>query len=158
MKEKDFDMDNLVKFKDLADKIKNISDSELDEDDFDIDSFKESGFAELFGQILSEQLSEPYEPATEEDLYEEIVDNFFIVIQELGIDKFNLFRFVNYDYCREIIVDGKEYDLDGEFCHDDMEATEALCAIDCLIADLEIYNEETILKNIEKRINIRNKV
>ena len=55
------------------------------------------------------------------------------------------------------IIDGKEYDLDGEFCHDDIEATAALCAIDCLIADLENYDEETILKNIEKRINTRNK-
>ncbi len=158
MKDNDFNMDNLIKFKELADKIKNISDSESDEDDFDIDEFKESGFAELFGQILSEKLSEPYEPATEEDLYEEIVDNFFILIQELGIDEFNFFRFKSYDYCREIIVDGKEYDLDGKFCHDDIEATEALCAIDCLIADLENYDEEIILKNIEKRINIRNKV
>lgn len=158
MKETDFDMDNLIKFKDLSDKIKSISDSESDEDDFDIDAFKESGFAEVFGRILSEKLSEPYEPATEEDLYEEIVDNFFILIQELGFDKFNFFRFASYDYCREIIIDGKEYDLDGEFCHDDLEATEALCALDCLMADLENEDEETILKNIEKRINIRNKV
>ena len=111
----------------------------------------------MFGQILSEKLSEPYETATEEELYEEIVDNFFILIQELGIDEFNFFRFKSYDYCREIIVDGKEFDLDGEFCHDDLEATEALCVIDCLIADLENYDEETIIKNIEKRINIRNK-
>ncbi|MBR6567052.1 MAG: hypothetical protein IKK60_00185 [Clostridia bacterium] len=157
MKDNDFNMDNLIKFKNLADKIKNISGSEFDEDDFDIDSFKESGFAELFGQILSEQLSEPYELATEEDLYEEIVDNFFILIQELGIDEFNFFRFKSYDYCREIIVDGKEYDLNGEFCHDDLEATEALCAIDCLIADLENNDEETVIKNIEKRINMHNK-
>ena len=157
MKEKDFNMDNLIKFKELADKIKSISDQELDEEDLDIDSFKHSGFAELFGQILSEQLSEPYEPATEEEIYEEIVDNFFILIQELGIDEFNFFRFKSYDYCREIIIDGKEYDLDGEFCHDDLEATEALCAIDCLIADLEDYDEETVIKIIEKRINMRNK-
>lgn len=157
MKDNDFNMDNLIKFKDLADKIKNISGSEFDEDDFDIDSFKESGFAELFGQIISEQLSEPYEPATEEDLYEEIVDNFFILIQELSIDEFKFFRFKSYDCCREIIVDGKEYDLDGEFCHDDLEATESLCAIDCLIADLENDDEETVIKNIEKRINMRNK-
>ncbi len=158
MRDKEFDMDNLIKFKDLADKIKSISDSEFDEDDFDIEEFKKSGFAELFGQILSEELSEPYEPATEEELYEDIVDNFFILINELGIDNFNFFSFANYDYCREIIIDGKGYDFDAAFCHDDLEATEALCAIDCLIADLGIYDAETILKNIEKRINIRNKV
>ena len=112
----------------------------------------------MFSQILSEKLSEPYEPATEEEIYEEIVDNYLILIKELCVDKFNFFRFANYDYCREIIIDGKEYDLDGEFCHDDLKATEALCAIDCLIADLENEDEEAILKNIEKRINIRNKV
>lgn len=148
MKESDFNSDNLIKFKALADKIKRISDSELDEDEFDIDEFKESGFAELFSQILSEELSKPYEPATKEELYEEIVDNYLFLIKELGIDEFNFFRFASYDYCREIIIDGKEYDLDGEFCHDDLEATEALCAIDCLIADLEDEDAETILKKV----------
>ncbi len=157
MKESDFNSDNLIKFKALADKIKRISDGELDEDEFDIYEFKESGFAELFSQILSEELSEPYEPVTEEDIYEEIVDNYFILIHKLGIDKFNFFRFASYDYCREIIIDGKEYDLDGEFCHDDLEATEALCAIDCLIADLENEDEKAILKKVERMINIHNK-
>lgn len=156
MKEKDFDTNNLKKFKELADKIKSISDSEFDEDEFDILEFKESGFSELFSQILSEKLSEPYEFETDE-LYEDIVDNFLILIKELGIDDFNFFRFASYNYCRKIIIDGKEYDLDGEFCHDDSKATEALCAIDCLIADLETYGKKTVLKNIEKIINIRNK-
>ena len=156
MKEKEFDMDNLMKFKDLADKIKSISNDELDEDEFDIEEFQKSGFAELFGKILSEKLSEPYEPTTEEGLYEEIVDNFFILIKELGVCKFNFFRFASYDYCREIIIDGNKYDLDGEFCHDDLEATGALCAIDCLIADLENEDEETILKKVESMINVRN--
>lgn len=157
MKDNDFNMDNPIEIKDLADTIKNISDSEFDEEVFNIDSFKKSGLTEMIEQILSEQLSETYEPATEEDIFEEIVDNFFILIQELGVDEFNLFQFKSYDYCREIIVDGKEYDLDGEFCHDDLESTEALCAIDCLIADLDNYDEETVIENIEKRINIRNK-
>lgn len=156
MKEKEFDMDNLMKFKDLADKIKSISNDELDEDEFDIEEFQKSGFAELFGIILSEKLSEPYEPTIEEGLYEEIVDNFFILIKELGVCKFNFFRFASYDYCREIIIDGNKYDLDGEFCHDDLEATGALCAIDCLIADLENEDEETILKKVESMINVRN--
>lgn len=156
MKEKEFDMDNLIKFKELADKIKSISNDELDEDEFDIDEFQKSGFAELFGKMLSEKLSEPYVPTTEKGLYKEIVDNFFILIKELGVCKFNFFRFASYDYCREIIIDGNKYDLDGEFCHDDPEATEALCAIDCLIADLENEDEETILKKVESMINIQN--
>ena len=86
----------------------------------------------------------------------QIVDNFFILNRENSITKFNFFRFANYDYCREIIVDGREIDLDGEFSHDDEEATEALCAIDCLMADLG-EEVETILKKVEKMINIRNK-
>ena len=146
------DSDNLIKFKDLADKIKGIS-----EDEFNIDEFKESGIAELFSQMLSEELSKPYESATKEELYKEIVDNYFFLIKELAIENFNFFRFTSYDYCREIIIDGKEYDLDGEFCHDDFEATEALCAIDCLIADLDCEDGETVLKKVERMINIQNK-
>ena len=158
MKEKDFYKDNLIKFKELADKIKSISESNFadNEDDFELGEFKESGFADLFSQLLSESLAEPYEAVTEEDMYEEIVDNFFLLIEELGIEEFNFFRFASYDYCREIIIDGKLYDLDGQFCHDDLDATGALCAIDCLIGDLD-DEEEVILKNIEKMINIRNR-
>lgn len=156
MKEKDFDSENIIKFKALADKIKSISENESDdEDDFDLDEFKESGFADLFAQLLSESLSEPYEPASDEEIYDEIVDNYFVLIDELGIDEFNFFRFASYDYCREVIIDGKVYDLDGEFCHDDLDATGALCAIDCLIGDLD--DEEAILKNIERMINIQNR-
>lgn len=76
----------------------------------------------------------------------------FILIQELGVDKFNFFRFANYDYCRKIIVDGKECDSDDEFCHDDIEATEALCAIDFLIADSEKCKELKFLKILKKEL------
>ena len=161
MKEKDFnfDIEKLIKLKTLADKIKSIPDSDFDKelnDEFD-EVFKESGFAELFGQLLSKSLSEPDEPVTEEEIYEEIVDNFFILINELGIEDFGCFRFASYEYCREIIIDGREYDLDGEFCHDDETATGALCAVDCLIADLEDDDYQAVLENVEKMINIRNK-
>ncbi len=149
--------DNLIKFKDLADKIKSISEGTACEEDFDIDEFKESGFTEMFMEILSEKLSEPSGLLTEEEVYEEIADNFFILIDLLGIKEFSFFRFANYDYCREIIIDGKEYDLDGEFCHDDEKATEALCAIDCLIADLDETDDEAILKKVESLINVRNR-
>lgn len=148
-----------IDIKELADKIKSIGfdKDSFDPENFDPKAFEESGFAELFGRILCEKLDEPYEPATEEELYEEIVDNFFSLIQELGIEHFDFFRFVNYDYCREIIIDGKEYDLDIEFCHDDQDASEALCAIDCLIADMESNNYTATLKKIETMINVRNK-
>ncbi len=149
--------DNLIKFKDLADKIKSITESDIDGDDFDIDSFKESGITQMFMEILSEKLSEPSGLLTEEEVYEEIADNFFILIDLLGIEEFRLFRFASYDYSREIIIDGKKYDLDGEFCHDDEEATGALCAIDCLIADLDEEDKEAVLKKVESIINVRNR-
>ncbi|MBQ3137189.1 MAG: hypothetical protein IJB74_06895 [Clostridia bacterium] len=148
--------DSLIKFKDLADKIKAITESSADEEEFDIREFKESGITEMFMEMLSEKLSEPSGLLTDEEVYEEITDNFFILINLLGIDKFSFFRFANYDCCREIIIDGKEYDLDSEFCHDDEEATEALCAIDCLTADLD-EDDGAILKKVESMVNVRNR-
>ena len=124
--------------------------------DFETDIPLNNELMDFFSQLLSEGLSESYEPLSEEELSEEIVDNFFIIIKELGIDEFSFFRFSRYDYPREIIIDGKEYDLDGAFCHDDAEATEALCAIDCLLADSG-DDIETTLKTIEKKVNFRNK-
>jgi hypothetical protein len=104
--------------------------------------------------MLSEELSEPFDDISEDSLYEEIVDNYFILIQELGINNFKFFRFASYDNCREIIVDKQNFDLDSEFCHDDLVATEALCAIDCLIADID---DESTLKKVETMINKRNR-
>ena len=92
-----------------------------------------------------------------EELYKEIVDNYFILIDELGITDFNFFRFARYDYCREIIIDKQNFDLDAEFCHDDSEATEALCATECLIADISNKSVEDILKKVESMINKRNR-
>ena len=148
-----------IDFKALADTIRNIKSDGADEGEIESEimcAIAKGGFAEKFCQLLSEELSNPGEPSSKDDLYEEIIDNFFLLISELGIDSFNLFRFKDYDYCREIIIDGKEYDLDGEFSHDDEDATGALCAIDCLIADLENDGEEDVLREIEKKINIIN--
>ncbi len=148
--------DNLIKFKDLADKIKSITEGNADEEDFDLDDFKNSGVTQMFMEILSERLSEPSGLLTEEEIYEEITDSFFTLIRLLGINEFSLFRFADYSYSREIIVDGKIYDLDGEFCHDDEEATEALCAIDCLLADLD-ERTGVVLKKVEGMVNVRNR-
>ena len=149
--------DNIIKFKDLADKIKSITEGGIDEEELDIDSFKESGITQMFMEMLSEKLSEPSGLLTEEEIYEEIADNYLTLIKLLGINDFSFFRFKSYDYNREIIIDGKEYDLDGEFCHDDEDATGALCAIDCLIADLDAVDEEAVLKKVESIVNIRNR-
>ena len=154
MNTKDFDSGNLINFKDLADRIKSISDSV--EADSETDLFQDKALLDFFNQLLSESLSEPDEPLSEEELSDEIVDNFSTLIKALGIDKFSFFRFLRYDYPREIIIDGKEYDLDSAFTHDDAEATEALCAIDCLLADSG-DDIETTLKNTERKINFRNK-
>ena len=52
MKENEFDFDNIIKFKSLADKIQNVSDNELEEDEFDLDEFMDSGVVELFKKML----------------------------------------------------------------------------------------------------------
>lgn len=149
--------DNIIKFKTLADKIKSIVESPTDEEDFDLNVLKESEITQAFMEILSEKLAEPSGLLTEEEIYEEIADNFLLLIELLGISDFSFFRFKSYDYNREIIIDGKEYELDGEFCHDDEDATGALCAIDCLIADLDEDDEEAVLKKVESLVNIRNR-
>jgi hypothetical protein len=156
MKENEFDLDNIIKFKSLADKIQNISDNELGDNEFDLEEFIDRGAVDLFKEMLSKELSEPFDAESEESLYEEIVDNYFILMQELGVYDFNFFRFASYDYSREIIIDKRNFDLDAEFCHDDLVATEALCAIDCLIADIDDC-VEMILKKVETMINKRNR-
>lgn len=157
MKDNEFNFDNIIKFKSLADKIQDATDTEIDEAELDLDKLLDSGMVELFKEILSEELYESFDDAeNEESIYEEIVDNYFILMQELNIDGFSFFRFARYDYCREIIIDRQNFDLDAEFCHDDMVATGALCAIDCLIADAD-ESIESILKKVETMINKRNR-
>lgn len=151
MKDNEYNSDNIIKFKSLAEKLQGLSESGT-EDDFDLENLMGSDILETFKEILSEELSESFEDITEESLYKEIVDNYFVLIEELGIDSFNFFRFASYDYSREIIIDKKRFDLDAEFCHDDLIATEALCAIDCLIADIDDC-VESILKKVETSIN-----
>lgn len=156
MKDYDFGSDSTIPFKALADKIKGIADGSLDPEDFDFDEIQKSGIVDFFEEILSDEISEPFAPVSDDEIYEEIVDNYFLLIKELGIESFHFFRFADYDYCREIIVDGQKYDLDGEFCHDDTDAAGALCAIDCLMADLE-EEDETVLKKVESMINKKNR-
>ncbi len=158
MKDNEFNIGDIIKFKSLADKLQNISDSEFNEND--LDEFIDSSVIELFEEILSVELSEPFDSVSRDSLYEEIVDNYFVLIKELGINDFNFFRFESYNDCREIIIDRKNFDLDAEFCHNDLDATEALCTIDCLTADIDDEYGESILKKVESMINkrIRDKV
>ena len=153
---KDNEFDNIIKFKSLADKISSADDIGEVEDELDLDKLLDSGVVEFFKEMLSEELNEPFEPVSVDSLYEEIVDNYFILINELGITDFDFFRFVRYDYCREIIIDKQCFDLDAEFCHDDLVATEAMCAIECLIADISNESVEDILRKVESMLNKRN--
>ena len=153
---KDNEFDNIIKFKSLADKISSADDIGAVEDELDLDKILDSGVVEFFKEMLSEELYEPFDYASVDSLYEEIVDNYFILISELGITDFNFFRFVRYDYCREIIIDKQCFDLDAEFCHDDLVATEAMCAIECVIADTSNESVEDILRKVESMLNKRN--
>ena len=156
MKDNEFEFDNIIKFKSLADNILSSDSMETDEEELDLDKLLDSGVVEFFKEMLSEELCESFDYDSVDSLYEEIVDNYFILIDELGITAFNFFRFASYDYCRKIIIDKQNFDLDVEFCHDDLEATEALCAIECLIADISNESVEDILKKVESMINKRN--
>ncbi len=110
-------------------------------------------FEEMFEKALEEEL---FKPQSKSEIYNEISNYYFVLLSLLKIDKFNSFNFPDYDDCRKIEVDGNEYDFDDLFCHDNEQATDALCAIDCLISDLEEDNLEKMLKIIEKTINVQN--
>ena len=87
----------------------------------------------------------------EEDLFWLIVDNYIKLIKKLKIKNFTSFSFENYDDCRVVIIDGKKYDFDALFSHNDSSAAECLCEIDALIADIG-QDSATILQEIEKRM------
>ena len=153
---KDNEFDNIIKFKSLADRIQDTTDIETDENELALYKLLDSGVVELFKEMLSEELYEPFDSVSVDSLYEKIVVNYFILINELGITDFNFFRFARYDYCREIIIDKQCFDLDAEFCHDDLVASEAMCAIECLIADVSNESVEDILRKVESMLNKRN--
>ena len=50
------------------------------------------------------------------------------------------------------MIDDKKYNFDTEFSHNDSAATEALCAIDCLMADSG-EDFKAILLTVEKALN-----
>ena len=111
-------------------------------------------FGELLGKALEEEL---FNPKSENEIYDEIADYYFMLLNMLGINSFETLHFSDYEDSRIVVVNGKEYDFDSEFCHNDSEATEALCAIDCSISDLEGIRMESVLKNTEDIVNKRNR-
>ena len=114
---------------------------------------KSKQFGEMFEKALEEELSKSQ---SKSEIYNEISNYYFVLLSLLKIDNFNSFNFPDYDDCRKIEVDGNEYNFDDLFCHDNELATDALCAIDCFISDLEEDNLEIMLKKIEKAINVQN--
>lgn len=121
------------------------------------------GFQKLFAILNSKEFEESFDKALEEEMsnpqninetYDEIASYYLKLLRLRNVDRFETFHFSDYEDCRRVIVDGMEYDFDRLFYHDDLEAADALCAMDCLMADLE-DEPETILKKIEKTINKR---
>ena len=89
-----------------------------------------------------------------EEIISDLVRCFKTILKELKIQEVTEFTFVDYDYPRLIIINGKEYDLDGAFDKDE-DAGAALYEIDALIGDLVCdfgMKCEQVLKLIEKEI------
>ena len=102
---------------------------------------------------LENLLSETAIPTVNEDeLYSLISDNYFKLIKKLQIGKFSNLSFADYNDPRVVVIDGKEFDFDSVFSHNDSTATECLCEIDALMADIN-KDESVVLKEIEKRLN-----
>lgn len=108
---------------------------------------------EKFAENLENLFSGDNFPSPDEDeIYSQISDAYIILLKKLKINKFTSFCFSDYSDPRIVVVDGKKYDFDSLFSHNDSIAAECLCEIDALIADMD-KNEETILKEIEKRMS-----
>lgn len=114
------------------------------------DIFKSKQFEELFEKAIEEEMTNSQ---TKNEIYSEITNCYFMILSLLNVNNFKSFLFPDYEDCRKIVVDGKEYDFDNEFRHNNKNATEIICTIDCLIADLEDDDSEAILRKIEKNIN-----
>lgn len=101
---------------------------------------------------LEKTLSETNFPNVDEnETFSLITNNYLKLIKKLKIKNFTTFSFENYDDCRVVIIDGKKYDFDALFSHNDSSAAECLCEIDALIADIG-QDSATILQEIEKRM------
>ena len=112
-------------------------------------SKKFGNLKENLENIISET---DFTPVDENEVYSLITDNYFKLIKKLKIGNFSTFSFNDYNDCRVVIIDGKKYDFDSLFSHNDSSASEYLYEIDALMAD--INNDETaVLKEIEKRLN-----
>lgn len=111
--------------------------------------------SKMFGNLkenLENMFSEPdFTPVNEEELYSLLVKDYLKLIKKLKIGKFSTFSFSDYNDCRVVVIDGRKYDFDAVFSHNDSFVSECLSEIDALIADIG-QGEEKVLREIEKRI------
>lgn len=112
-------------------------------------SKKFGNLKENLENIISET---DFTPVDENEVYSLITDNYFKLIKKLKIGNFSTFSFNDYNDCRVVIIDGKKYDFDSLFSHNDSSASEYLYEIDALMADIN-KDETAVLKEIEKRLN-----
>lgn len=110
----------------------------------------------IFGYLKDHQSDPQFEVAFEDtddkELSDKIIKNYLILIKKLGIERFEKVKFPDYEDLRIILIDDNEYNFDIEFSHNDRAATEALCAIDCLMADSG-EDFKAILLTVEKALN-----
>lgn len=116
-----------------------------------IGSNKFGKFAESVENLFS---GNDLPPADEEEIYSQLVRDYVRLLKKLKITKFSSFCFADYSDLHIVVVDGKRFDFDSLFLHDDSVAAEYLCEIDALVSDLN-NDENVIFKEIEKRMNAR---
>ena len=107
---------------------------------------------EKFAESVENLFSGDNFPPADEEIYSQISDVYIRLLKKLKINKFYSFSFSDDDNPRVVVIDGKKYDFDSLFSHNDSVATECLCEIDALSADID-KDVTVILKEIEKRMN-----
>ena len=75
------------------------------------DIFKSKQFEELFEKALEEEMTNPQ---SKNQIYSEITNCYFMILSLLNVNSFKSFQFPDYEDCRKVVVDGKEYDFDNE--------------------------------------------
>ena len=129
--------------------------SEKEQEEF-VDKFfneksEEEQFAVLMKALDKLQFSNS---VNTQNIISDLAKCFKTILKELKIDRVTEFTFVDYEYPLLIIINGKEYDLDGALNKDE-DAGAALYEIDALIGDLVCdfgMKCEQVLKLIEKEI------
>lgn len=110
------------------------------------------GFGKDFEKNLMKQLA-LQQSAPEDDIINEIAENYRYIAKALK-KNYSCVKLSSEDLSI-LTIDGKAYDLDAEFSHDDLEITECRMAIESLTADLSSEGADIsdILKKTESILN-----